>query len=348
MAHDLVPFFLEQPGVDHPSSSARTVAWAASGGQRGVVGSSSYGVVAQNVPGGSVQVRPGAAVIPSTYPGALCESYVTRNRSATNVPIRATGSGGGRTDAIIVRIDDTGQAGQTPADLSTYEFSRLQVIEGVSSALSDTDGLNLAYPALLLATVTLPASTGTVTAAMVKDRRRIALARSDEDVFPRPTVSSDPATALSLTSTSLFPDGEWWPNVGGPLNDGVFWIDIPKWCTRMQLRGEWLSVRTPTGTWCGQVWLAWGPDAKTDKPKYTTQGFQWDADETAGTYRQNLIVHDEVAVPAALRGTRQPVTFRGNRVNAAGKNGRLTLTATSGTVFSVKFLERPETDLVAD
>lgn len=345
---DNVPWLVEQPGVSHPSSSARTLAWAATRGERGVSSAGSLAVVAQTVPGPTVQVRAGGAVIPSTYPGAAQESYIVRNRTPTDVTIRATGSGGKRSDAVVLRIDDTGKAGQAPPDVQSYDYAKLTVIEGVSASLTDTDSLNLPYPAILLARIDIPVSTGTITAAMIKDQRHIALARSKDVIYPRPTVGSDPATALKLTGTQLFPDGEWWPNVGGPANDGVYWLDIPKWCTRMQIRGEWLSVSTPTQSWLGMVWLTWGPGALTEKPLYYTQGFQWDADESGSGYRQNLIVHDEVGVPAALRGTRQPVTFRGNRVNKAGKAGRLTLTATSGTTLSVRYLERPDSDLTAD
>jgi hypothetical protein len=348
MAMDLAAWLMEQPGVKHPSSAARTLAWAATSGERGVVGASSLGVVAQNVPNGTVQVRPGPAVIPSNYAGTSYESYILRNRTPTNLTINPTGSGGGRSDAVIARVDDTGLQGQPPADLDTYAFAKVQVIQGVSASLTDSDSLNLAYPSILLARIDIPASTGTITKAMIKDMRHIALAREEWFIDPHPAVSSDPATDLRLTSTSAYPDGEWFPNIGGPTNNGVFYIDIPKWATRMQIRAEWISVQTPPKSWYGHLWVAWGPGAQSGSPQYYTQAFQWDADEGASTYRQNLLVHDEVSVPAALRGSRQPLTFRGRRVDKSGYTGRLALTATSGIVLQVRFLERPDTDLVAD
>lgn len=348
---DNVPFIVEQAGVQHSSSVVRNMIWASTGGQRGVIGPGSLAVVAQNVPTGSVQVRAGVAVLPSNYPGSAMESYVARNRSATNVTINPTGSSGGRTDAIILKIQDTGKAGQTPADIQNFDYAKLDVIQGVSAGLNDTDALNLTYPAILLATVTLPANTGTVTNAMIKDHRHIALAREESVIYPRPIISKDPSTALGLTGMQDYPDGEHWPNVGGQNNDGVFWIDIPKWATKMQLTADFLSVVIPPKSGWGGFWVTWGPGAMTETPQYASQYAAWDASENSSTYRANFTSKQELSIPAALRGTRQPFVMRGNRSASSNNStypGRIKLDANSGVCLSVRFLERPDTDLAAD
>lgn len=349
MALDNVPWLLEQVGVAHPSSAARALAWAATGGQRGVIGPTSLGVVAQNVPNGTVQVRPGGAVLPSNYSGGAQESYIARNRTATNVAIRATGSSGKRSDAVILRIDDTGKAGQAPSNIQAYDYTKLAVIEGVSGSLSDTDSLGLAYPAILLARIDIPASTGTITSAMIKDMRHIAMARSEDVIQIRPMIQADSVgNDLVLTGTDLYPDGEWWPNTGGRDNNGIWYIDVPKWATRAQIRAEWLSVYTPTKSGQGQVWVTYGPGAGSPTPTYYTQAFGWDADESASGYRQNLIATQDVSIPAAMRGSVQPFVLRGNRGNDSSKPGRIRLDWISGVTLSVRFLERPDTDLQAD
>jgi hypothetical protein len=349
MAMDNVPWLVEEAGVQHSSSAARTLLWVATGGERGVIGASSMAVVPTSVPGPQVQVKPGGATVPSTYPGAAQESYSLRNRTATNVPIRATGSSGGRTDAIIARVDDTGLTGIHPADVQSYEYAKIQVIEGVASGLTEVDALNLSYPAVLLAKVTLPASTGTVTKAMITDLRHIAVSREETVVFPRALIASDnEGSDLVLNSAQAYPDGEWWPNAGGPANNGAYYIDIPKWATRMQIRAEWLSVLMSPNAGTGGVWVTYGPNAGNTTPSYYTQAFRWDASKNSDTYRTNLFVMQEVSVPAALRGSTQPFVMRGARSAGSTAAGRIKLDALSGVNLEVRFLERPDTDLQAD
>jgi len=348
VALDNVPWFLEQPGVAHPSSSARTVAWAATGGERGVIGAASLGVVAQSVPAGSVQVRPGGAVIPSTYAGAAQESYVVRNRTSTNVTIRPTGSGGGRHDAVICRIDDTGMAGAAPATPQTYDYAKLTVIEGVSASLTDVTSLNLGYPAIMLARIDIPASTGAITKAMITDVRHVAMSREETVRFVRPLIAADnTGLDLKLNSKSAYPAGEWWPNVGGEDDGGLWYADVPAWATRMQITAEWLGVRHAAGNTFGAVWIAYGPGAGSATPTTYTQAYQYDTTGSTNVYRSNLIVADEVALPASMRGVRLPIVLRGN-VASASTAGLTSLDGMSGLVIEARFLERPDTDLQAD
>ncbi|WP_291280004.1 hypothetical protein [Galactobacter sp.] len=349
MAMDNVPWLVEEAGVAHPSSSARTLAWAATGGQRGVIGSASMAVVPTSVPGPNVMVKAGGAVIPSTYAGAKQETYIVRNRTATTLPIAATGSAGGRTDAIIARIDDTGMTGVHPDDVQAYDYAKVEVIQGVSAGVTDVDQLGLAYPAVLLAKVKLPASTGTVTAAMITDLRKIALAREETVQYPRPLVKGDnTGNDLVLTSTQSYPKGEWWPNTGGEDDDGLQYVDCPRWATRMQIRAEWLSVKMPKGSSWGSVWVSWGPGAGSSTPTRSTQAFRWDAD-SASSQRVTLTVVDEVYIPAALRGTRIAFVLRGNRMPVANEIiAAPFLDAVSGINLEVRFLERPDTDDQAD
>lgn len=345
MAIDSVPWFVEQPGVPHPSSSARLLAYVATGGQRGVIGAGSLAVLPSAVPGGQVVVRPGTAVIPSNYAGASQESYMVRNRTQTTLPVPASGSSGTKHYAVIVRIDDTGMAGSAPSNPEAYDYARIELME--TTLANRVDVRDLDFPAIMLARIDVPASTGTITKAMIHDYRHIAMAREESVIFPRPILGTDPGAALSLTNKRPYPVGEFWPNVGGTYDGGHYRADVPDWATRVQITAHWNSVRIAPGNSWGQFWVAYGDDAASESPTHATQAFQYDAVGAAGVYRTNFIAIDEVELPASMRGRLLDLVLRAN-VNAAATAGNVSLDGLSGVSLGLRFLERPDTDLQPD
>lgn len=337
MALDNTPW-LVGGGAQHSPEVARLLAYAATSGAEGVIEPASLRVTAQSVPNGTVAVRPGAALILNRYAGGGQQTYALRNASSTNVTIPPTGAGGSRTDAIVARVLDPQYEGAAPSDPVTFQYSRLERVTGVSANLKDVAELGLTFPAVLLAKVTLPPSTATVTSGMITDLREIAIPRVLEKVFPRPSVTM---AGLTLTSRTAFPAGEWFPNAGGQDNNGAYYADIPKWATRMQIRMEWLGVRYFPNAGYGLCWVSYGPGGGGASPTMYTQSFQWDASGSAQTQRNNWVVHDEVPIPVSLRGTRTAFVGRANKTSPdnASYNGVVDLNATSGMVFTVRFLE---------
>src|SRR5699024_10632330 len=177
-------------------------------------------------------VAPGNALIRNSYGGGQAQTYACRAGSETEVPIEATGSAGSRTDLIVARIDDpTYQGGSF--DPLTFEAARFEVIKGVPASTRTAAELGLSYPAIALARVTLPASTGTVAAAMITDLRSVALPRVQRHLFTH-NLSTD-------ENDHINPDpghemGEPWPN--------VWWeFHIPDWATRVRVRALLGGVR---------------------------------------------------------------------------------------------------------
>lgn len=338
MALDKTPWAIGG-GASHSVEVARLLAYASTSGAEGIVEPASLRVQAQATPGPSVRVAPGAALLRSRYAGAAQQTYVLRNASQTTVAVAATGSAGGRTDLVVVRVLDPQYEGQAPADPDAFDYSRLEIIQGVPAGTSGVASLGLSYPAIALARITVPANTGTITSAMITDLREVAIPRVVEKVFPRPTVTQD--SGLVLNSRAAFPAGEWFPNAGGQENNGAYHADIPEWATRMQIRMEWLGVRYFPNAGYGLCWVSYGPGGGGVTPTMYTQSFQWDASGSSQTQRNNWVVHDEVPIPASLRGTRTAFVGRANKTspNNASYNGVVDLNATSGMVFSVRFLE---------
>ncbi|WP_348240077.1 hypothetical protein, partial [Salmonella enterica] len=84
---------------------ARLLAYAATAGAKGIVTPGDIKVVPLDVPGSSVRVHAGACLIPSEAAGGAQQTYVGRNPSADTVSISATGSGSGRSDLIVARVE---------------------------------------------------------------------------------------------------------------------------------------------------------------------------------------------------------------------------------------------------
>lgn len=327
MAIDSTPWFVGG-GAQHSPEVARLLAYASTSGAEGVVEPASLRVSAQSTPNGTVAVRPGAALIRNRYAGGGQQTYVLRNATSTSVTIPATGSGGGRTDAIIARVLDPQYEGAAPPDPVTFQYSRLERIASVPANLSNINQLGLAYPAILLAKITIPASTGTITNGMITDLREVAIPRTLDVWRPRPNVVSDRETLQAAGA-----DGEYFPNAGGEQH-----IAIPEWATRVQIRATWMGVRLDQGTNFGQAWVEFGPYLRQSTRKYKTQQYNWDGTSSGGANRRNWIVEDDVVVPADVRGTTQPFVMKA-RYNQAGGAWIASIDEMSGVSLTLRFLE---------
>lgn len=178
MAMDPVPYAIGGGLAKHSPEIARVLAYASTSGAEGIVTPGDLKVTATSVPGTSVAVAPGAALMLSRSPGGEQQTYVLRHPTTSTVAIAATGSSAGRTDLIVARVEDPYAAGspwQVPADPTRGPYVSLRVISGVKA--TDT-AMPPGQTGVVLARVTLPASTGTVTNAMVTDLRNLALPRS--------------------------------------------------------------------------------------------------------------------------------------------------------------------------
>lgn len=280
---------------------ARTLAFASTRGAEGIVGLGDLKVQAQAVPNGTVRVSPGAGLILNRYAGGGQQTYGLRNATQTDVAITATGSGGGRTDLIVARVLDPQYEGAAPTDPLTFQYSRLVVVQGVPSGTKTAKELNLGYPAIALAKVTLPASTATVTAGMITDLRRVAQPRRDRamvTVFPSATQSIPTAGYSS------------WPiqSAQRPL------VSVPEWATRLDIVAHLSGVKYTKGGASDSV-----AGIRTGFAN-TTPGQNGiliqDAEDTGGRYHYSLVGYH--VVDASLRGTDQYINLQAVRSAGTG------------------------------
>ena len=136
-----------------------------------------------------------------------------------------TGSSGGRSDLVVARITDPQYEGQPPADPDDFDYAYVDIIQGVSSSTRSARDLNLSYPAIALARIDLPASTGTVQASHITDLRELAQPRSVRFLRAYALVSGD--GSFELTSTGE--NGAAWPEPQDLPSMGAWRVDVPEW-----------------------------------------------------------------------------------------------------------------------
>lgn len=301
MPMERVPY-LVGGGFEHSAEVMRAALAASTSGAEGVLGGGDFRVTPTPVPGTSIVVGAGNALIRNSYVGGSAQTYAVRAPSQSTLPIQATSSAGPRTDLVIARIDDPTYSGTT-FDPAIFEAARLEVISGVPANQAGVAGLGLTYPAIALARVTLPASTGTVTAAMITDLRSVALPRRERrlvTVYPAGTVADGTAHRAYSTGYASWPIRA----------DERPRLLIPSWATQLQIvvsiSGAYyvkgasvdsvLGMRTGFGTTGSQNGIA--IETTTGRHHYTV----------VGTH----------PVPENVRGTEQLVNVQAQQTRGDG------------------------------
>ena len=301
MAMERVPY-LVGGGFEHSAEVMRAMLAAATSGAEGIVTPGDFKVQPLAVPGTSVRVAPGNGLVRNSYGGGQAQTYACRAGSQTEVPIAATGSSGWRNDLIVARIDDpTYQGGSF--DPATFEAARFEVISGVPSDQKDVSGLGLSYPAIPLARLNVPPSTGTITAAMITDLRKVALPRVERHLFTH-NLSTEESDYINPTPGDEM--GEAWPN--------VFWeFSIPSWASRVRVRailgGVRVEEKSPNNY--GNLFVRFG----TVPTGFSTQYGRWDNSMAGGITRQTFMVADDRSVPSSFRGIDTRAYIRATRKN---------------------------------
>lgn len=324
MAVDPVPYVVH--GAKHSADVFRQAHFDATSGAEGISLPLNLRVRATGTPSNQVRVSPGGATVLNSYQGGDGQSYSFRNASETLVDVPASDSTGAKSYHIIARVEDPQFGGQAPSNPVVGPYSFLECVSQSAS---------VPHPHLVLADVVVPASTATVTAAMITDRRELANPRSKSVVVSRPAVTGD--GGLELRAGTAFPEGEWFPNIGGNDGTGRYSIPVPSWATKMQIRCEWLSINYKQNPGYGLYWVTFGPNGSTPTPTWYTQAFGWNSDGATST--TNWILEQEVNVRSEWRGTVQNFYPRATRKASGGYVG---LTSSGGMVFGIRFLEEAE------
>lgn len=313
-------------GARMPAAIARQETYRKTNGARGINLPGDLKVRALAVPGGAIRIDAGGATSPNDYiadHGGQSYGMLKETEGQLNVP--ATGSTGGATWYVVYRVQDPQYGDNLPvgADPATFEYDYFELVSSIA---------NIPYPHVVLAKITMPANTATITQAMITDLRKIANPQRWSEMF---TYALTTGTEDQLNVTSNYPDGgETWPEA-----TETAWgeIDIPEWATHMRIKMTWAQVRFPGGDAWGYAWVQVAPTVNADN--FKTQAVTWDADNSTTPHRVTIIAADDKAIPTALRGTSQKIYPRAT-VNGGVVGGRPKLDATSAMILEVEFYSK--------
>lgn len=322
--------------------------WAVSGGQssariarlqlqsatrsgNGIVEAGDLKVTELNVPGGAVQIASGGAVILGRE-AAFQGSYYAYNVGVEQVPITPTGSAGGRSDMVILRVEDPTIDG-TPwtHDVTTDPIYYFRVLEGVApNATLPPPGMT----AIPLARIDIPPSTATITQDMIVDLRQMTNPRRQRELrVQRGGTQTDGSWDEAGNITDIF---ERWPQ-----HDWT--VTIPEWATQVQILGNWDGVFfSPKGGTSG-VYDARGElrvGLIGSQALYTTpSAYNFNAVTETNGYRCSAANRDQIAIPASMRG--ETVQVRMYVKGTPGQLGRLVADNYANFSVDMEFLELP-------
>lgn len=334
-------------GAEHTPESARRALYASTSGAEGVGAINDLKVLPLAVPGAGVRVSIGSALIRSRYVGGETQTYMGTVYEQETVSTTPTGSGGGRNDLVVMRVEDPYAAGSpysppSEPERATAPYIHIRVISGVPAGtkrLQDVPGYQN-DTAIALARIVFPASTGTVTSAMIVDLREMAQPRRTEVVFARPRVGADDGPQQYLTGT-VANGGEYFPGGAGSPNE--FQVDIPEWATHMIVDARWMTIHYKNNPY-GRYWVEYGDEYRNhtwpDKKQYefNTQHFSFNAPSTGSDEKTaNWLLMDTRPVPAKLRGKRTTFVFKAGKQN--GSNTDIWMNWSGGLGMRITFSE---------
>lgn len=314
MALDTVPWFIGG-GAEHSPAIARQLAYAATSGATGINGSADLRVTSLPTPTDKVRIMPGGGVMLNRYPGGGQQSYTVRNPSATDVDVPATGSSSGATRYLIIRVDDPEFGGQTPSNVRTGPYVRPVLVSSL---------VNLAYPYLPLAKIVMPANTATITQGMITDMREMANPRRISQVFMgAPVVNQRPTTV-----------GGIWPSYRPS-------VDVPEWASYVSIIATITSIGHLGGNTEGQLTATLGNGGPNSSTQVRAANHGYDVDVAPGAgVRHTFVVGGKAKVPAALRGTSQPVGMEAIQQGTGA--GYLFTVKGSNVIYQVTFTEEAD------
>lgn len=307
----LHPVPIAVTGATHTAQQFRMMIRDLASGAQGVTEGDDLKVTALAVNGSGVQISDGSAVIAGAA-SPVQGSYSAYNIGADTVPIAATG-GTSRSDMVILRVEDPEYEGNRDPAVDPIVF-----FEVVSNVSSTATAVPAGYSAIPLARIDIPASTATITNAMITDLRRVANPRRERRMYTQ-SPSGTSALIGGSTTYSYFSTASGWN------------IPVPTWATKAVVRIDVSPIRYTVNNFWGRLSATFGA-SRTLQPIYL------DDDQGTGTRRISSVVADTLTIPSTYRGTTQLLRVQAAAVES-GNLGRISIDGGTTLVADVEFSE---------
>ncbi|MFF9632869.1 hypothetical protein [Streptomyces fradiae] len=309
----LIPQPILVNGATHSAQQFRLLVEDLSRGNEGVTRGTDLKVTELGTPGGSVQVASGTGVIRGRA-AAFQGTYAAANVGSTTVDIAPTG-GTGRSDLLILRVEDPEYEGSL--DPAVDPIAYFQVISNVSSSATTIPDGRTGIP---LARIDVPASTSTITNAMITDVRKIANPRRERTLLPPQSPTALSALIGASTTYSYFSTAAGWN------------IPVPDWASIARVRVDGSALRLTTADFYGGFRASFGASL-------VVQNVTIDDNGGATTRRIQSVAADTLTIPDAYRGTTQ--LLRAQAAGYTGNAGRIAVDPSSTLIGDIEFIEAP-------
>lgn len=320
MATDPVPYAIQ--GALHSADVLRQTVYDSTQGSEGISLPANLAVRQTGTPSSQVRVAPGGVLILNSYQGGEGQTYSARNASETLVDVPASNSTGSKSWYIIFRVEDPQFGGQAPPDVDAGPYNFIECVS--TSAVID-------HPHYRLARVDVPASTATITDAMITDLREVAQPIVGTATYGRPRLAADddPRQNYLAAFWDHGTEGKWFGELfpGGWGSPNIAEIKIPRRATHMAIRATWATVYQDSGlNGYGRYWVEYGDQWKGAgwgdgrNLEFATQTQGWNTTGTAGVYASNWILIDTKPIPAKLRGKTIQFAFKAGRSIGSDNN----------------------------
>ncbi|MEU5742079.1 hypothetical protein ABZ784_29310 [Streptomyces tendae] len=299
-------------GATHSAQQFRMLVRDLARGAEGITQGDDLKVTQRSTPGGGITIGDGSGVIKGRD-NVFQGHYAFCNIGSVDVDIAPTGASP-RTDMIIVRVEDPEYGYSHNPETAEIVFP--QVLSNVSSSATTIPDGRTGIP---LARITIPASTATITNAMITDLRKIANPRRDRRLYTQ-SPASDSALIGASTSYSYFSTASGWN------------IAVPDWATTVRLRVDICPLRFTTNDYFGNLRATFGSSL-------TLQSTSIDDNQGVNVRKIPAICADTLTVPSAYRGTTQLLRAQAN--GNSGNDGRINVTSSTTLIADVEFEEAP-------
>ncbi len=299
-------------GATHSAQQFRLLVRDLARDAEGITRGTDLKVTQRSTPGAGVTVADGSAVIKgrvNTYQG----HYAACNTGAFDVDIASTG-GSPRSDMLVLRVEDPDYEGSV--NPATGDVAYFQVISNVSSSATTIPDSRTAIP---LARIDIPASTSTITNAMITDLRSLANPRRFRDQFVHSPASASTAINNSNSVYSYFSTEAGWT------------IPVPSWASTAIVTIDIAQLKYTTAAFYGVLRATFGASL-------TLQAVTLDDNQTS-TRRATMFVSDKLTIPDAYRGTSQ--LLRPQAAGATGNTGTVQVDGSSTLRYDIEFIEAP-------
>lgn len=329
---DPVPWMVAG-GALHSTNVARNVAYAAFGGREGVVDPKGLEVRATTPTGPQVEVWPGTVAIQHRGIGIKDEMYVGNHTALSEVDIAPTGATG-RSDLIVVRVEDPNEPGSTweaPADPVTGPYIFTRVISNVPATTRTAADLGLGHSMIALARIDIPANTATITQSMVTDLRQLTHSRAERAFRVFSTDGTENVLTWSYSTWQTFP------------SVAILTTKIPSWATHVRGIGQVAGILAGNNANANQTTgIATLGFIVPGVPEFELNHTYWATDASVGMERLAVFCGGEgTRIPEAARG--KTVTIHLKFQRGAGDN-MLQFWWGGTASIDVDFYQQPESN----